>query len=118
MACVITNNPKILSICPSATWIDGGPLAVLMECRRRVQEGYALSCHPIMGDIRLLRSPFRTVLLEEKRAEVDVTSLTWVEESTERIRLSFQGCKGIKELEDYQTLDLELFRTASGEKKP
>ena len=112
MEFVITNNPKVLGIWPSAQWIEGGPLEVFLECRRRVQEGYCLLSHPLMGDIHLLRNPFRTVVLDEKQGEVDLTSLTWIEESTERVRLLLRESRGKRDPEDYQVLDFDLFRTA------
>jgi len=114
MEFVITNNPRVLPLCPSAKWIDGGPLEVLSECRKRVQEGYLLLNHPLMGDIHLLRNPFRTVILAEKRREIDLASLGWIEESVERVRSFFRERQGRKVLADYQVLDLELFRTAMG----
>ena len=113
MEFVVTNNPRVLSICPSARWIEGGPREVFLECRRRVQEGYSLRSHPLMGDIHLVRNPFRTVVLGEKREEVDVTSLAWVEESMERVRLFFRESQRTRDPEDYQALDLDLFQTAA-----
>jgi hypothetical protein len=114
MEFVITNNPRVLPLCPSARWIDGGPLEVLSECRKRVQEGYPLLNHPLMGDIHLLRNPFRTVILDEKRREIDLASLGWIEESVERVRSFFRERQGSNDLEDYQALDLDLFQTAMG----
>jgi hypothetical protein len=114
MEFVITNNPRVLPLCPSAKWIDGGPLEVLSECRKRVQEGYPLLNHPLMGDIHLLRNHFRTVILGEKKGEIDLVSLGWIEESVERVRSFFRDRQRRKDLEDYQALDLDLFRTAMG----
>ncbi len=113
MEFVVTNNPRVLSICPSACWIEGGPWEVFLECRRRVHEGYFLLSHPLMGDIHLLRNPFRTVVMAGKREEIDLTSLAWIEESMERVRLFFQEGRERKDPGDYQTLDLDLFRTAT-----
>ncbi len=113
MEFVITNNPRVLSVCPSAQWVEGGPWEVFLEGRRRVQEGYSLLSHPLTGDIHLLRNPFRTVALGEKRREVDLTSLAWIEESVERVRLFFRESRG-RSPEDYQAVDLALFRTATG----
>ena len=113
MKLVITNNPKVLSVFPSAQWVEGGPWKVFLECRNRVQEGYSFLSHPLLGDIHLLRNPFRTVVLDEKRGEIDVISLAWIEESMEKVRLFLQERRGTKDLEDYQTLDLDLFQRAT-----
>jgi len=112
----MTNNPKVLSLWPSATWIDGGPLAVFRACRKKVHEGQALLTHPLMGDIHLLRNPFRSVILDEKKGETDLISLRWIEESIERVRSFHRGPPGSEYLEDYQILDLNLFRAAIDQK--
>jgi len=118
MEFIITNNPKVLSSWPSARWVDGGPLEVFLECRRKVQEGYPLLTHPLVGDIHLLSNPFRTVVLDEKRREADLISLGWIEESIERVRLFHREPRGLKYLEDYQTLDLDLSRNAIDQNGP
>ena len=97
---------------PGAKWVSGAPLEVLSECRKRVHAGYALATHPLMGDIHLLANPFRTVILSDKKEEVDVLSLRWIEESIERIHSAAPRPKGIGSLKDYQTVDFELVQTA------
>jgi len=107
---ILTNNPKILSSSPTARWIDGGPLEVIMECRRMVHEGHPLLAHPLMGDLHLIHNPFRTLILDEKRNEIDLVSLSWIEESSERIRLFYQEHRNFRDLEDYQDIDFDLFQ--------
>jgi hypothetical protein len=109
---IITNNPKVLSANPWAKMVCGGPLEVLGECRRKVHQGYGLFVHPLMGDIHLLVNPFRTVILGEKKEEVDLPSLKWVEETIERLLLRCPEMQVLGESEDYQVLDSELFQTA------
>ena len=109
---ILTNNPRILAIYPSALWISGGPLEILLECRKKIHEGYPLLNYPLIGDLRLLQNPFRTVRLGEKTGEVNLTSLNWIEECIERIRLFFAGSGTTDALEDYQFLDLDLFRNS------
>ncbi len=107
---ILTNNPKILSRYPRAHWIDGGPLEVISECRKKVHEGYPLLTHPLLGDLHLIRNPFRTMILGKKKNEVDLTSIGWIEESMERIRLAYQEPKNFIGLEDYQITDFNLFQ--------
>lgn len=105
---IITNNPKILTLYPTATWISGDPVDVLSECRRRVQEGYPLLTHPLMGDIHLLANPFRTAILGDKKEGVDTLSLQWVEASIEKILSVTLKPKNIENFDDYQIIDFEL----------
>ena len=65
----------------------------------------------------MLQTPFRTVLLGRKTEGVDLTSVRWIEESIERVRSSpgIRGPEGAlpeEYFEDYQALDLDLFRNA------
>lgn len=107
---VLTNNPKIFSIWPAARWIEGSPLDVLLECRKKVHEGYPLHACPLGGDIHLVRNPFRTVVLGQKRREADPVSVRWAEESVERVRSIHSRCREAMDPEDYQILDADLFR--------
>ncbi len=109
---ILTNNPKVLASYPAARWIDGGPDKVLLECRRMVHEFYPLLTHPLMGDVRLIRNPFRTVLFGEKRGEVDLTSLICIEESIDRLQLYSEEDQRVEHREDYQIVDFDLFQTA------
>jgi hypothetical protein len=107
---MVTNNPKILVSYPGAKRVLGKPIDVLSECRTKVHEGYPLLAHPIMGDIHLLANPFRTVILGDKKKEVDPLSLRWVEESIEKIRTAETKPMGEEDLVDYQIVDFELVR--------
>jgi hypothetical protein len=109
---ILTNNPKILASYPAARWIDGGPDKVLFECRRMVHEFYPLLTHPLMGDLRLIRNPFRTVLFDGKRGEIDLISLIWIEESIDRLQPYLEGDQRVEHREDYQIVDFDLFQTA------
>jgi hypothetical protein len=109
---IITNNQRILSLFPEAKWVAGGALEVLIECRRRVHAGASLVAHPLMGDIHLLKNPFRTVILGgREQEETDLQSLQWIEESIAKFR-SAAPAKGEEILEDYQTIDFELIQAA------
>jgi hypothetical protein len=109
---VLTNNPKVLASYPAATWIDGDSRAVLLECRGMVHAFHLLLAHPLMGDIRLIRNPYRTVIVGEKRCEVDLLSLTWIEESIDLLRRGFREDQRVEHKGDYQIIDFDLFQTA------
>ena len=114
---ILTNNPKVLASYPAARCIDGGPDAVLLECRKMVHESHPLLTHPLMGDIHLIRNPFRTVLLGEKRGQVDPVSLIWIEESIDILRRRFREDQRVEHQGDYQMVDFDLFQTAIQRRK-
>lgn len=109
---IVTNNLKVRSSHPRAKFIAGGPREVLIECRRMVHEGYPLLCHPLMGDVRLLVNPFRSVILGDKKEDLHLISLRWIEESIERIHSICPRSKEQEGLDDYQTVDYELVQSA------
>jgi len=109
---VLTNNPKVLASYPTATWIDGDSRAVFLECRGMVHAFHLLLAHPLMGDIRLIRNPYRTVIVGEKKGEVDLLSLTWIEESIDLLRRGFREDQRVEHKGDYQIIDFDLFQTA------
>ncbi len=109
---VLTNNPKVLASFPTATWIDGDSYAVLLECRGMVHAFHLLFAHPLMGDIRLIRNPYRTVIVGEKGRDVDLLSLTWIEESIDLLRRGSKEDQRVEHQGDYQMIDFDLFQTA------
>jgi hypothetical protein len=115
---VLTNNPKVLASYPTATWIDGDAYTVLLECRGMVHAFHVLLTHPLMGDIRLIRNPYRTVVVGEKKRDVDLLSLTWIEESIDLLRRGFKEDQRVEHQEDYQMIDFDLFQKAVQQGKP
>jgi hypothetical protein len=77
-----------------------------------VHEGHSLLTHPLMGDVHLLANPFRTVILGDRKEDVHLTSLRWIEESIERIHSVSPRRKAVEGPEDYQAVDFELVQTA------
>ncbi len=109
---IVTNNPKVLSFHSQARWVAGGPREVLIESRRMVHEGHSLLTHPLMGDVHLLANPFRSVILADKKEDLHLISLQWIEESIEKIHSISPRSKEEEDLDDYQTIDFELVQTA------
>jgi hypothetical protein len=93
-------------------WIDGCPREVLLECRKLVHGFRRLLTHPLMGDLCLLRNPYRTVLVGEKGEGIDVTSLIYLEEGLARLHSLPREDLRREHLEDYQSVDLDLIQTA------
>ena len=109
---VLTNNPRVIASYPITKWINGSSKEVLIEARRMVHECYPLLSHPLMGDIHLIKNPYRTILFGEKRSGVDLPSLIWIEESIARISSIFMEKERVENQRDYQIIDFNLFRAA------
>ena len=105
---IVSNNPAVLKSFPKCIAVPGSPLDVMREVRIRVQRGFRLIGHPLAGSIRLLRNPYRTVVLGSPEMGVDDRDLMLVEEAF--WRLSQRTFDGVPEtlLSDYRSVDLEL----------
>ena len=63
---VVTNNP-LLKEEEGVLFVDGTFRDVLVKVRDMVYEGHELISHPLFASSRMMFSPFRTILVGEKR---------------------------------------------------
>ena len=101
---VISNNPRVADAFP-CIFIDGTPIEVLqrgMECLNEV--GHRFYSHPFAGDARLLRNPFRTIVLERTNKKSDVSLEYFLKGLKPTL---FDGSEYAAE--DYKTIDFDLF---------
>jgi len=88
--------------------VVGSPIEVMREVRDRVHRGYRLMGHPLAGSIRLLRNPYRTVVLGQPEVDVNTRDLLQVEETLWRLSEIDFDTAPESALPDYQSMDLEL----------
>jgi hypothetical protein len=62
---VVTNNPTVLERMAQAEFVPGPPAEVLGRVEALLCGGYRLAGPPVAGNLVMLRSPYRSVLLEE-----------------------------------------------------
>jgi hypothetical protein len=114
---VISNNPLVLERFPDAVRIDGSVRDLFLSVRRLLLEGKAvLHAHPVAGNLRLLRNPYRSVILEEAtprmvagRASRDMRI---IDDVLERLGTLEEGAIPEKDLPDYGIVDLDLLVSA------
>ena len=101
---VISNNKKVADACP-CVFIEGTPIEVLKRGLRYIREGgYGFYSHPFAGDARLLRNPFRTVVLERGGRENNISLDYFINAlGPDFFDLSEYAA------EDYRTIDYDLF---------
>lgn len=105
---IISNNPMTWERYPDSVKVAGTSLDVMEEARNRVQGGMRLLAHPISGNGRLVRNPFRSVVFHDGISEVDPQDLFFVEDSYYRLKQVEGGLPPDSTLEDYQIIDLDL----------
>jgi len=107
---VISNNPAVWNLFPGCKRLNGLPLEVLREARDRVHQGWQLLGHPLMGSIRLMRNPYRSVALVLEDRGIDAQAIIQVEEAYWRLTQTVFDASTAS-LADYQLTDLELLKS-------
>ena len=110
---VITNNPMV---CEKITnyelqYRDTSYLGILELVRDRVHMGHTLITHPLAGSVKPGETPYRTVLISSEAGELDIKSLSTIEESiitckklTKHVTLGWSE----RILLDFQLIDFDL----------
>jgi hypothetical protein len=110
---IVTNNPKTFEKYPDARFVEGSPDDVVREASRMLLEGYILFSSPLPPNGRLMKNPFRSVVLKEtvvsERSGKDFLLLKKAEEVYGRTSfLSIDGRRGA----DMAFIDLDLMESS------
>src|SRR5690554_1096241 len=110
---IVTNNPLVKDYYSNIRYLEGTIHDVLIEVRNLVHKGHRIISHPLPGSIKILLSPYRSVVLSHRIGEIDIEQLMIIEESLSTFMLH----KNERELDknhhkDYMNLDFELLKSA------
>ena len=108
---ILSNNPMVWDRFPECTRVEGSARDVLVTARNMVHGGYALTAHPIAGNARLCRNPYRSVVIGERTKEPSVADISCVEDSLERVRNS-ESDETARSSADYAIIDLDLLTSS------
>ena len=81
------------------------------QVRDYIHRNWKLQNHAMYGNIQLHKQPYRSMVLAEG-TELDTRSLQLWEQAMERVKRTNPPNYSEKVLEDFQALDLSLFRSA------
>ena len=81
------------------------------QVRDYIHRNWKLQNHAMYGNIQLHKQPYRSMVLT-KGTELDTRSLQLWEQAMERVKRTNPPNYSEKVLEDFQALDLSLFRSA------
>ncbi len=113
---IISNNPEVWKKFPNVYKVHGTPLEVMLEVKRRIYDGHKLVGMPISGNLRMIVSPYRSVLLSlSADPEIDNQSVMLVENAVERLgKTEFNSVPSFT-LKDYSYMDQEFLNSALNE---
>ena len=111
---ILSNNPRVREKWRSCRWVDGGAAEVARLARDLVHRGWRFHCHPLAGSIRLLRNPFRTMILDHGEIPPSPVQVTMAEEALRRLRAEGRGDVSRADEDDYALIDLDLVMSTLG----
>lgn len=113
---IITNNPKIYEKYNESLEIEylenKSHFDVLIYTRDKIHMGHKLLSHPLSGSVKPNETPYKSILISEKKGEMDVDSLILIENSISTYE-KFQNISKVPNwneqvLDDFMVVDLSL----------
>ncbi|TGE37989.1 hypothetical protein E4K67_08315 [Desulfosporosinus fructosivorans] len=110
---IITNNPTVAEMKDNVLFVDGSAEETLIKVRDFVHVGYELISHPLAASLRMMFSPFRSVILGKKSEQIDAFSAEIIEDSIIKYKrhMDFRR-RDTAHGDDYKMIDLILLEAA------
>jgi len=110
---ILTNNPSVAAKYENVLYIEGTVDDVLVKTRNLIQRGESLVTHPLPASIRMMYTPYRSIVIGQASGSSDFLQLEIVEESITKYRriIEYRNVD-IKNNRDYENLDLWLLESA------
>lgn len=113
---IITNNPYVYKKYKDKRMVmfkeDFKYMDILKFVRNRVHEGYELLTHPLSGSIKPNETPYKSIIMSNKKGDLDESRLSIVEESisTAKKFMTDKPTPNWNEsiLDDFKVIDLSL----------
>lgn len=114
---IVTNNPIVTERYHNVLLINGSVEETFTKIRNMVHEGYELISHPLAASLRMIYSPYRSVILGKRQDNVvDFLSLEIIEDSIIKYKRHTDHRKRYAANDaDYQAIDLTLLESALSE---
>lgn len=113
---IVSNNPRVRDQVRNVSFVEGNMRAVLIKARNLVHNGSELVTHPLGASLRMLFSPYRSMVIEEKEATINYDHLETIENSI----VKYDQHMGVRKedtvhSEDYAIIDFKLLESAFNE---
>ena len=115
---IVTNNPEVKASFDNVVFIEGSFKDVLIKVRDLVHSGHEIINHPLGASIRMLYSPYRSIMIGDKTTSHNLYYIETIENSINNYNKHMDVRKpDIVNGEDYATIDRELLISAIREHK-
>lgn len=115
---IVTNNPRVRSSFSQVIYLEDDCEAVMTAVRDLLHLGYPLVSHPMGASIRMIFSPYRSIVVGPQGEKPNLDHIEVLESSLRsyrqlmRDRNQEQGHE-----EDYKAMDLELLGSVLAEER-
>ncbi|WP_046498694.1 GrdX family protein [Syntrophomonas zehnderi] len=115
---IITNNPLVAEKFEDVYWTDGSVEEILIKIRDLVYQGYELVSHPLASSLRMLFSPYRSVIISTPKQQLNFEHAQIIENSIIKYR-NHTSCRKTDDQnrDDYKRIDLLLLEAAFAEQQ-
>lgn len=113
---VITNNPMVLDKLKDTRNIIYREISyeeILKEVRDRIHEGHTLLSHPLSGSVKPNETPYKSIMISERKGEVDEGSVKLIENAIQACRKFIFKSDLYEEpvYDDFQLIDWSLLES-------
>ena len=126
---IITNNPLVQDaysesvtcegFCVEINYLAEDVSSLLVRVRDLIYEGYPLLSHPLPASIRIIYSPYRSIMLGNRSGKLEAWHTEVVEVSLRKYRQTMEHRTSDKtNATDYAWMDLQLLSAALKEPRP
>lgn len=110
---IVTNNPEVKANYKEALFVDGGFEDVLIKVRDLVHQGRELINHPLGASIRMIFSPYRSIIISAENKTINNYHIETIENSLENYKKHMEvRSPDIEHRRDYALIDSELLKSA------
>ena len=115
---IITNNPLVAEKYENVLWTEGSVEKTLIIVRDFIHQGYELVSHPLAASLRMLFSPYRSVIISNKKAKFNFEHVQIIEDSIIKYKNHMDLRKTDERTrDDYKKVDLLLLEAALSEEQ-
>lgn len=113
---IVTNNPQVRDKYDNVLFVEGSFKDVLIKVRDMIYSGYDLITHPLGASLRMLFSPYRSILIGNNKNNINEYFVTTIESSIETYDKHMEvRCPDTKNEKDYAFIDSELLQSSIAE---
>lgn len=110
---IVTNNPNVKNKYKNICFIDGTVEEVFNFIRTKLHEGKRLLTHPLSASLKMLHSPYRSIIISKEGGNLDINSIDIMESSIFKYKQCIKWrAVDVKNSEDYAFIDLTLLNSA------